>query len=88
MRLIAYDDGNAFKPGTYSQYGSTPAVQRNTIKISYSQTVPSSEKEFNKNDFMYYRLHLQWQKNVKRLVENASEEIKKVSTEESKKDNW
>ena len=88
MRLIAYDDGNAFKPGTYNQYGGSPAIQRNTFKISSTQNAPIDEKEFNKNDFMWYRLHLQWQKNVKRLVDNAGEEIKKVSTEESKKDNW
>lgn len=88
MRILAYEDGNAFKPGAYSRYGSVPAVQRGTYKLTSFTETPISEKEYQKNENMYYRLHLQWQNNVKQLLEKASQDIQKSSSEESKDNNW
>lgn len=88
MRILAYEDGNSFKPGEYSRYGSVSAVQRGTVRLTTYTTAPQTEKEFQKNENMFYRIHLQWQGNVKRLLERASEEIQKSSSNESKDNDW
>lgn len=88
MRILAYEDGNSFKPGEYNRYGSVPAVQRGTIRLTAFTQTPQTEKDFQKNENMYYRLHLQWQKNVISLMEKAQEEIKKSSSEDSKDNSW
>lgn len=88
IRILAYEDGNAFKPGSYSSYGSVPAVQRGTYSLTSFMKTPETEKDFQKNENLYYRLHLQWQQKVKRLIENAATEIQKSSSTESKDNDW
>jgi len=67
MRIQFYDDGNTFIPGSYSQYGSTPATQARTMFIRYSNTKPESFAQMHRTKF-YYDLHYQWQQNVNDMI--------------------
>ena len=67
IRIQFYDDGNAFKPGSYSQYGSTPATQTRSLYISAITTKPESFKELHRTKW-FYDLHYQWQQNVSNMT--------------------
>lgn len=48
IRILIYDDGNAFWPGSYSQYGSTPSTAARTYKFtSYFDKQGLAGKYFN-----------------------------------------
>ena len=52
FRVLAYDDGNAFIPGTYSKYGSSPAIAAHSIYFTsrFTDGVAKS-KGLNKSQF-------------------------------------
>lgn len=78
-RIQFYDDGNAFKPGEYSRYGSVPAIPARSQYISYFTIKPASVKEMHKPVNVHYNLHYQWQNNVASLALACERGIKETS---------
>ena len=89
MRLMIYDDGNVFKAGTYSQYGSTPSIAARSLFIKNYTIKPESNKDLERAKGLYYSYHLKWQKYVDSTIKDAEESIKKGDMMAiAKTDNW
>lgn len=69
-RAQFYDDGNVYKPGEYSQYGSVPATESRTIFIHSMKNKPENIKALHKagGTGMWYDIHYQWQGKVMSMV--------------------
>ena len=89
MRVSIYDDGNAFRPGSYSQYGSVPATQARTFYISSFQTPPKTSKELTKRTGAWYLAHTKWQEKCDLTIASIENGIKNpTATAPKRKDDF
>ena len=77
IRVQFYDDGNAFKPGEYSRYGSLPSTPARSIYIRSFNSTPKPEdpKDLHKSGF-WYDVACDWQYNVDNMVLSFEKGIK------------
>jgi hypothetical protein len=89
MRVSIYDDGNAFRPGSYSQYGSVPATQARSFYISSFQTPPKTAKELTKRTGAWYLAHTKWQEKCDATISSVENGIKNpTATAPKRKDDF
>jgi hypothetical protein len=89
MRVSLYDDGNVFKPGTYSQYGNVPATQARSFYISSFQTPPKTAKELTKRTGAWYLTHTKWQEKCDLTIASVDNGMKNpTATSPKRKDDF
>lgn len=78
LRLQIYDEGNTFKSGGIYNGVSIPSVPARSYNIRTFTTKPATFKEYQAVKGMYYQYHVEWQKNVDRLLASAEAGVSKA----------
>ena len=78
LRLQAYDDGNAFKPGEVSKYSNVPSVAARTYYVKTFTKKPLTHKEYQDYKGLFYQYHVLWQQSIDKLFLEAENGVAKA----------
>jgi hypothetical protein len=69
IKVSIFDDGNTFTAGTYSRYGSTPAVPARTRYVSIAYTLkPDDVKDIYKPKHAWFQSYISWVENADTML--------------------
>lgn len=85
LRAQFYDDGNAFVPGEYNRYGSSPSISARSLYVRKYLKKPKTQKFLHRipnkeHDGPYYDLHIQWQNRVLTMAQSFENGMKEEAT--------